>query len=47
MQYFWISEFVLKYLANATFGTSLAFQMSELERLEKENFSRSQRFDVH
>ena len=34
-----------KKLANDTFGTSLAFQISVLERLEKLNFSKNQRFE--
>ena len=33
-----------KYLANATFGTSLAFQMSVLERLEKLNLAKNHCF---
>ena len=37
-------DFPQKYLANATFRTSLVFQMSVLERLEKLNFIKNQRF---
>ena len=33
-----------KYLLNATFDTSLAYQMGVLERLEKPNFSKIRRF---
>ena len=34
----------IKYLSNATFGTSLPFKMSLLERLEKVNFTKNQFF---
>ena len=36
-----------QYILNATFGTSIAHQMSVLERLEKLNISKIRLLDLH
>ena len=42
--FFLLLKLSTKYLENATFGTSLASQMSMLERLENLNFSQNLSF---
>ena len=45
--FFYRLDLPQKYLANNTFGTSLAFQMRVLERLEQVIFCNIWRFDLH
>ena len=40
-------DFSIKYLANSTFGTSLAFQMSVLESFKKGNFRKNSILYLH
>ena len=42
MQHLKLLKFSTKYLNNATFGTSLTFQMTVLEGLENSNFDKIQ-----